>query len=79
MTIRDRPLPSIVPALYPEKQPEATRSQAVKVEMPARLAALTKQDAIECFGNRDLRQTLQRVLGHSQHLPVEARYIATRT
>ena len=42
MPIRDRPLPSIVPALFPEKQPDATRSHG----MPARLAALTKQIAV---------------------------------
>ena len=47
MTRRDRPLPSTVPAVFAEKQHEATRSQAVKVGMPARLAALTKQDAIQ--------------------------------
>ena len=45
VTRRERPVSSTVAALCPDKS-EATHSQTARVEMPARSAALTKQDAV---------------------------------
>ena len=43
---RERSVLSSIPPLFPEKTPDVTRSQSPKVEMPARSAASTREEAL---------------------------------
>ena len=46
-TTRERSVPSTATPLFPEKCPDSARNQTHKVEMPARSAASTKEEAIQ--------------------------------